>query len=773
MNTIQYPFSLRQRHKLAKTIWFSVFLTVTVLVPSLLRAAPLPPMEQQVTLMAREQSVDEFLVELFGLVGLPVAVDAQVKGTVNGDWNDTAAALHALAMKSFQLVTYYDGQIAYIYNTSDLRQEVLPVSAATGNKITQQVKLLGLADRHNNLGPVGAGGLVVKGTPRFIEQVREISATIRRNTVKYVPQVVEKLFYLRHAWVQDTTLEMDDQSMVVPGIVSILTQLMSDEPMANSSAYVPGYSPADVTRLPQKGVSQVAKVETSTDTMLNDDALAIARSMQGRSNSSTDSGRVVAVPRLNAILVRDLESRMPNYAALIQALDVEPYMLEIEATIIDISSDRSKELGVNWRYQRGDGSEALVGNGTESDLLLNPGLQLTPQGQGGILSLALGNPASQFLARISALETEGDAEIVSKPHVVTLSNTEAVLDTTQSFFVRVAASDDAALFRITAGTTLRVTPHVYRMDGKTRIKLMVNIEDGATSEAEVDQIPVIGNSTIKTQAIITDGDSLLVGGMVRESKRDAVTKVPVLGDIPGLGNMFRTKSRAGNKVERLFLITPRLAFRDGFNTGRRMEAPILQGMQGDIIGTAGNRMKSARDAIDNSSPVPSTGTLLVSPQRDKSGAVESPPSQVTRPKPAQPVLPAPVTPEPGQLLANQHQVAKSKRELISNLLRIPEKNATQNGDSAASEPLETATVNLQSATSASRPRQKFSVQVWQQPSSAAKVLKKDIATDDTAENQTSKDQLALRKKLFRLKKQQSQPAALQPVDENEWQEIKP
>jgi len=739
-------------------------------------AAPLPPMDKSITLMARETSVNEFLIELFGLVGVPVVVNDQVKGTVNGDWKNTAQELHQHTMKSFQLVTYYDGQVAHVYNAHDLQQRMLPVSIGVGNKIISQVNQLALGDQHNAVGPAGEGGLVVRGTPRFIEQVDEISRSVRRKSKVYVPQTVEKLFYLRHAWVQDSTLEMEGQSMVVPGIVSILNDLIAKQPLDNQSGQHLGNVNGSVSSMGQSELSRVSQV---TDQATNPTPKKLAK-VPSASGENDEPTRVVAVPRLNAVLVRDLESRMSSYAALIQELDVEPYMLEIEATIIDISTDRAKEFGVNWRYRRDDGNEALVGNGTPSDLLLNPGQQITPQGQGGILSLALGNPASQFLSRIRALETEGDAEIVSKPHVVTLSNAEAVLDTTRSFFVRVASSDDASLFKITAGTTLRVTPHVYRMDGKTRIKLLVNIEDGATSDAEVDQIPVIGNSTIRTQAIINDGDSLLVGGLVRQSKQDTVSKVPLLGDIPGLGSVFRSESKRGGKVERLFLITPRLAFRDGFNSGRRMDAPILQGSQGEIIGTSGQRLSSTKKALLNDVPK-EAAPMVVSPQR------QPPLNEQPKSEPAMPMPDSAPDLKEGQYVAKSQApaaetnptVAASKEQTIQNLLKVPSVPMTQATTAKKTQQFEP----VAAGTKKQKNSQQWSVETMQEPTATFIVSDKSrkikntkpaididklfLRTDNAADTSNlATESVAMRKKRINADAAEEKPPLV-------WQAIEP
>ncbi len=285
-----------------------------------------------------------------------------------------------------------------------------------------------------------------------------------------------------------------------------------------------------------------------------------AAAQQPNSNDPGNLVRVESDPRLNAVIVRDVPSRMAVYEELINALDVEPQLLEIEATIIDINTDRLRELGINWRWSRSRGS-LLFGNGTDSDLLLNPlasVLDITPVANGLSFSGILGG-RNDFVARISALQEQGAAKVVTNPQVVTLSNVEAVFETSNTFYVRVAGRDEVDLFNVSAGTTLRVTPHVFKDNNEVRIKLLVNIEDGALTNNRVDTLPVVSRSALSTQALIFEGESLLVGGLVRQSNGDQVTKVPLLGDIPLLGALFRTTKKNDERIERMFLIQPRLS----------------------------------------------------------------------------------------------------------------------------------------------------------------------------------------------------------------------
>ena len=149
---------------------------------------------------------------------------------------------------------------------------------------------------------------------------------------------------------------------------------------------------------------------------------------------------------------------------------------------------------------------------------------------------------------------------MSRPQVMTLSDIEAVFDRTRTFYVRVAGREEVDLFNVTAGIVLRVNPHVFRDHDQTRIRMLINIEDGKLSpQSLVDNIPIVERASVSTQAMVLDGDSLLLGGMTADQDTDDITKVPLLGDIPLLGNLFKTRSKHRAHTERLFLITPRLA----------------------------------------------------------------------------------------------------------------------------------------------------------------------------------------------------------------------
>lgn len=545
----------------------------------------------QVSIVARDQPIAAFLRDLFGRAGRPVVPSAKLTGTVNGVFNGTVEKIYGDIAKAFNLISYYDGAALYVYAPTELGVQNLQLGRATADRVARQARAQRLPDRRNML-RVTTDGLVVSGTPRFLEQV---AAMARGEGVADgapaapggaypggggrgyydaprapASQPVEfRVFYLRYARAEDTLVTAGGRETRVPGLATILQNLVLDQ-KPGGSATTPILGARMVRqsqpRLRGQGLDAVAPDAAQGG------AYAATEILGGGDGGlaaplTADVVRIEPSPYLNAIIVRDVPERMAAYDSLIRALDVEPQIVEVEATIIDINVDRMRKLGINWRFGSG-GFGALFGSGnadSDTRLLPMPGLNrrdnvtnITPVGQGGTISTIIGSQR-EFLGRVTALENKGAARIVSRPQVMTLSNVEAVFDRTRTFYVRVAGREEVDLFNVTAGTVLRVNPHVFRDHDQTRIRMLVNIEDGSISpNSAVENIPIVDRASVATQGMVLDGESLLLGGMTIDADINDETKVPLLGDIPLLGELFKFRTKQRGHTERLFLITPRL-----------------------------------------------------------------------------------------------------------------------------------------------------------------------------------------------------------------------
>jgi len=556
------------------------------------QAGDVPGLEQPVSLMPRDQPIGQFIKDLFGRIGVPVQIDDGIRGTVNGDFNKSARAVFEDLMKSFQLTLYYDGAVAYVYPANDIVHKVVYMPGTVGKQVVNNAASMNLIN-DSNLVEVSSAGLVVTGTQRFVEQIEELGSVLQQGSPRSSqPSDTYRVFSLRYAWADDVTLAVGGQDVVIPGVASLLRRLIEPGSIAPPPAMTRQTLSPTEPGLRGHGLQSVGQTQSGIGTADGDrNAQPLA------SAGSTGSTRIVADSRQNAIIIRDQPERMAGYEALVRSLDVEPQMVEIEATIIDMNTDRLRELGVNWRAQ-GNDFEALVGQGNvTSDQSLQSQLDGSSAfGRGGIVSLVLGDE-SEFISRVRALETQGAARIVSKPHVITLSNLEALLDTTSTFFVRVAGQEEVDLFNVSVGTTLRVTPHVVDGAGQTHIKLLVSVADGSATDRTVDQIPVVERSSINTQALMNVGESLLIGGLVREITSNSTSKVPFLGNIPAIGALFRTNTKQSQRIERLFLITPRLNLRDDGKGATRLNVPILSGTESEILSSNAGRLDEANQAL--------------------------------------------------------------------------------------------------------------------------------------------------------------------------------
>jgi type III secretion protein C len=540
------------------------------------QASPIPFDDRHVDLTVREQPIAAFLQDFFGTMDVPVSVSPGVKGAVNGVFRGAAEKVFSSIQRSFGLMAYYDGAVVHVYTPAEITTRTFAMRQGDARQVINTARDMQLLDPRNTLRVSQSGGLIASGNRRFVELVGELATGQQSQSTTLAP-VGFKVYYLKYAWAHDVSAQYGGTVTVVPGVASILRSLLTGQ-RGSASPALTQYRGASEPGLRGQGLARQGTLGAAGANPMQASAETVQQAWGGRpggvqlasvdaslleeldSSSAANQARVEADTRLNAVIVRDVPQRLPYYDELIKSLDIEPQALEIEATIIDLSTDKLRELGINWRLS-GDRYSFLFGNGTSSDNSLlgsRPVQSITPLGEGGFMSLVLGG-RNNFVARINALQNKGVARIVSSPQVMTLSNVEALFDINKSFYVRVAGREQVDLYKVSAGTSLRVTPHVFQEGSDVRIKLLVQIEDGGINGAsQVDSIPIVERSSINTQALIGPGESLLIGGMVKESSGEGVSKVPFLGDIPMAGALFRSQNDQQERVERLFLISPRL-----------------------------------------------------------------------------------------------------------------------------------------------------------------------------------------------------------------------
>jgi type III secretion protein C len=532
---------------------------LTLVFSTLAGAADIPWRTKQFKYIAEQKKLTEFLREFALSQGITTVISHEVDGVVNAKFDLSPRATLELIAGTYGLIWYYDGNVLHIYSSNEAKSEILRLSAANVAKLQQNLKQLKIADRRYPIAyDETENTVLVSGPKRYVELVQQAARYMDENQSRRSSSEV-RVFHLQYAWAEDYRLNQGEKEVILSGVASTLMKLFS----GNSK---PQTLQATKFTPPRRAASTRTKLKGSDVELDVPGKLEPPELESGGDAPDPSLPQFEADGRMNAILVRDVPERMQYYAELIRSLDVPPGLVEIEAQIMDVSSDALETLGVDWRLGRGK-MDLQIRNGTSPPLTFGDALTdgtantIIPPATspvGGVFSALSGEAGRFLLARISALEQTGRAKFVANPKVMTLDNVEAILENINTLHVRIAGVQAVNLFDVSAGTSLRVTPHIVREANGRRFKLAVKIEDGKFTGQNVDAIPTVQRSSIGTQAFIAEGESLLIAGYTAEEETNGTTGVPGLSRIPVVGNLFKRNEKVRTRVERLFMLTPRL-----------------------------------------------------------------------------------------------------------------------------------------------------------------------------------------------------------------------
>ena len=297
-------------------------------------------------------------------------------------------------------------------------------------------------------------------------------------------------------------------------------------------------------------------------------------------------GSVIAEPRTNQLFVTDIPVKLESVQQLIGKLDIPVRQVLIEARIVEASDTFGKSLGVRLggsdlrgvrggdpgyslsgsnRIALGGTYDAVSGTTGEGNIQLDTTnttfVNLPAIGQGGFspssfaISLFSAS-ANRFLnLELSALEADGRGKLVSSPRIVTADQTKAMIEQGTEFPYQQATSSGATAVAFRRATLkLEVTPQITP-EGNIILDLDINKDSrGETTAAGI----AINTKHIKTQVLVENGGTVVIGGIFELTETENEAKVPVLGDLPGVGNLFKNRQRSSNKQEMLVFITPKM-----------------------------------------------------------------------------------------------------------------------------------------------------------------------------------------------------------------------
>jgi type IV pilus assembly protein PilQ len=290
----------------------------------------------------------------------------------------------------------------------------------------------------------------------------------------------------------------------------------------------------------------------------------------------TGRGNVIVDERTNSIILTETTSKINDFREVLEQLDVPVKQVLIEARIVTASSNFSEALGVRWgglgvgSYNDGSLLTQVAGNLATIDEIRNSdpadGINVPSEENLmvdlGIASvdatkIAIGIVDEDYLLNLelSAMESEGHAEVIARPKVITADKQEATISSGVEIPYQEASSSGATSVSFKSATlSLAVKPQITPDD---RIIMQLEVKQD-TVGAVFNGVPSINTNNIQTQVLVDNGETIVLGGIFTTQVTESETKTPILGDIPYLGSLFKRRTQTDDKQELLIFITPRL-----------------------------------------------------------------------------------------------------------------------------------------------------------------------------------------------------------------------
>ncbi len=297
-------------------------------------------------------------------------------------------------------------------------------------------------------------------------------------------------------------------------------------------------------------------------------------------NLLSERGNITLDKRTNTLLVQDTAQKLQEMRKVITTLDIPVRQVLIESRIVVADEDFSKDLGVQFGLSAnslspdnragaaiggrrgGDyaGLSTAFGDGDGADLKEQYMVNLpVAAASAGSIGLALGKIGSHLLhLELSALQEEGRGEIVSSPRVITANQREAVIEEgTEIPYLEASSSGAATISFKKAVLSLAVTPQITP-DDRVIMDLEVHKDNVSAKEVNNSGVPSIDTRNVKTQVLVDNGETVVLGGVFSEEKRNKETRIPFFADMPYVGKLFRSTTDKHSKQELLIFVTPKI-----------------------------------------------------------------------------------------------------------------------------------------------------------------------------------------------------------------------
>lgn len=321
----------------------------------------------------------------------------------------------------------------------------------------------------------------------------------------------------------------------------------------------------------QQQVAELAPL-VSTNIQINyAKAVELASILKSTENSIlTPRGSVTVDERTNTLLLRDTQASIDEAKSLVDALDIPIKQVLIESRMVTVRDNASEELGVQWGISNRSNDTGFSGSLSGADAT-NSGVVPSIADRLNV-ALPVANPAGRIgvqIARLldgtiidlelSALESENKGEIIASPRITVANQHEAYIEQgTEIPYVQSTSSGATSVEFKKAVLSMKVIPHITP-DNRIILDLVVTQDTrGDTVSTSTGPAIAIDTQEISTQVLVENGETIVLGGIFQQATTDDISKVPLLGDLPLVGNLFKNTSERLEKRELLIFVTPKI-----------------------------------------------------------------------------------------------------------------------------------------------------------------------------------------------------------------------
>lgn len=286
-------------------------------------------------------------------------------------------------------------------------------------------------------------------------------------------------------------------------------------------------------------------------------------------------GNVTVDARTNTILIRDTLESIDEARRVINALDIPVKQVLIESRMVTVRDNVDEQLGVRWGFTGASGDNSVsgsligadtAGQGIVPDIGDRLNVNLPVSGAAGSIGFQIANLLDGNILdlELSALEAENKGEVIASPRITVANQQEAYIEQgTEIPFVQATSSGATSVEFKKAVLSLKVTPHITP-DNRIILNLVVTQDTrGDTVSTSTGPAVAIDTQEISTQVLVENGETIVLGGIFQQVSTNDVSKVPLLGDIPYFGNLFKTTATIEQKRELLIFVTPKI-IEEGF-----------------------------------------------------------------------------------------------------------------------------------------------------------------------------------------------------------------